>query len=59
MPVVRLKSSPASIPQQVEVLGEAKIGGEGAVYFSRDRQYAIKIYHQPRPDKEQLLQNMS
>jgi DNA-binding helix-hairpin-helix protein with protein kinase domain len=55
MPVVVLKNSPAGVPQRVEVTGEAKIGGEGAVYFSRDGQFAIKVYHQPRPDKEQLL----
>lgn len=33
----------------------AEVGGEGAVYFSRDGQFAVKVYHQPRPDKEQLL----
>ncbi len=55
MPVVTLKSPPAGVPQRVEVIDEPRIGGEGAVYFSRDGKYAVKVYHQPRADKEQLL----
>lgn len=58
MPMVLLKSPPAGVPSQVEVTGEAKIGGEGAVYFSRDGQFAVEVYHQPRPDKEQLLEQV-
>lgn len=55
MPVVILKSPPAGVPQRVEVGDDVRVGGEGTVYFSRDGRFAIKVYHQPRPDKEQLL----
>ncbi len=55
MALVVLKNPPAGIPRQIEVGDDAKVGGEGAVYFSRDGKFAVKIYHQPRPDKEQLL----
>ncbi len=58
MSVVMLKSPPAGMPRRVEVINEPKIGGEGAVYFSRDGRYAVKVYHQPSPDKEQLLQHV-
>ncbi|GBC82321.1 hypothetical protein HRbin10_01444 [bacterium HR10] len=52
MPVVVLKNPPADVPSTVEVTEEAKMGGEGAVYFSTDGRFAVKVYHQPRPDKE-------
>lgn len=42
----------------MEVIDEPKVGGEGAVYFSNDGRYAVKVYHRPRPDKEQLLQHV-
>lgn len=56
MAKVVLRNPPAGIPKEITITGDAKVGGEGAVYFSTDGQLAVKIYHQPRPDKEQLLQ---
>ncbi|MBC8427826.1 hypothetical protein H8D98_01045, partial [bacterium] len=58
MPVVMLKSPPAGVPQRVDLIDEPKVGGEGAVYFSKDGKYAVKIYHKPSADKEQLLQHV-
>jgi len=58
MPVVTLKSPPAGVPQRVDLIDEPKIGGEGAVYFSKDGNHAVKVYHQPPADKEQLLQHV-
>ncbi len=55
MPVVILKSPPAGVPPRVEVTEDARVGGEGAVYFSRDGKFAVKVYHRPHPDKEALL----
>ncbi|MCS7265588.1 MAG: hypothetical protein NZ805_12230 [Armatimonadetes bacterium] len=56
MPTVVLKNPPAGLPKQIQVSDDAKVGGEGAVYFSVDGKFAVKIYHRPRPEKEQLLQ---
>jgi len=56
MAIVVLKNPPTGIPKQLEVTDEVKVGGEGAIYFSTDGKFAVKIYHRPRHDKEQLLQ---
>ena len=55
MPKIVLQNPPSGVPE-VEVAEEAKMGGEGAVYFSTDGRFAVKVYHQPHPDKEKLLQ---
>jgi DNA-binding helix-hairpin-helix protein with protein kinase domain len=56
MPKIVLQNPPSGVPPEVEVTEEVKIGGEGAVYFSTDGRFAVKVYHQPHPDKEKLLQ---
>src|SRR5688572_18287368 len=33
-------------------------GGEGTTYLTPDGQYVVKIYHNPRPDKQELLQKV-
>lgn len=58
MPVITFKSLSPGIPKQVEVRGDTRVGGEGVIFFSKDGQYAIKIYHKPQSDKEQLLQSI-
>ncbi len=46
------------IPQKIEIKEDAKIGGEGSVYFSVDGKYAIKIYHETVPQREDLLKKI-
>lgn len=58
MAIVVLKSPPPGVPPRLEVATEGKARGEGTVYFSRNGQYAVKIYHSPGPDKEQLLRTV-
>ena len=58
MPVVKLKQPPTGLPGQLQLKNTSRSGGEGTVYFSHDEQYAAKIYHQPRPDKEELLKRV-
>jgi len=56
MAIATLSLRNPGIPEKL-VLEEGKIyrGGEGNVYFTQDGLYAVKIYHNPSPDKEKLL----
>jgi DNA-binding helix-hairpin-helix protein with protein kinase domain len=58
MPVVTLKQPPSGLPSQLQLKDTSRSGGEGMVFFSLDDQYAVKVYHQPRPDKEELLKRV-
>lgn len=55
MPTVILKPPTGNVPARIDTTDEVRCGGEGTVYFSTDGRFAIKIYHQPRTDKEVLL----
>ena len=47
------------VPPTLEIPTKSEYsGGEGALFFSRDRQYAVKIYHRPHPDKPAWLQSI-
>ncbi len=58
MAVIVLKRPPEGVPKKIEVDSEAKVGGEGSVYFSRDNRFAIKVYHQPSAEREQMLKHV-
>jgi len=59
MALVKLKEIiDPSVPQKIEIDDNAKIGGEGSVYFSVDGKYAVKIYHETVPQREVLLKKI-
>lgn len=58
MAKVVLKNPPTGIPKEIVVADDAKVGGEGAVYFSKNGRFAVKIYHNPPSNKEQLLHDV-
>jgi len=57
--IVRLCSNRRGMPDWLEISVPAYTGGEGSIFFSRDGQYAIKIYHRQRPEKRQLLEKIT
>lgn len=58
MTKVTIQQPPQGFPQQIEVEDRPRSGGEGKVYFSKDGKYAVKIYHNPHPEKEKFLQQV-
>lgn len=59
MAIARLYSNRKDIPDWLEIGMPSYTGGEGSIFFSRDRKYAIKIYHRQRPEKRQLLEKIT
>lgn len=55
MPVVKLKDPPAGLSKRIEVQANPKRGGEGEVFFSRDGKHAVKVFHKPHAEEEQML----
>ncbi len=55
MPKIILKSVPAGLPQKLEVAPNPRMGGEAAVYSSRDGKYAVKVYHGMPVEREAML----
>ncbi len=58
MPTVLLTPGNANLPEQLIVGDVVFRGGEGLVYFSVDRQYAVKVYHKPSHDKQRQLRQI-
>ena len=58
MAIASLYSKRGSMPDWLEISVPAYTGLEGSIFFSRDGQYAIKIYHRRRPEKRQLLEKI-
>ena len=57
MATITVMQGNRQLPNQLKIGDKpAHIGGEGNIYFTSDRRYAVKIYHRPSPDKHQLLQ---
>lgn len=61
MAIARLYSNRRGMPDWLEISMPAYTGGEGSIFFSRDGQYAIKIYHRQRAvlTKRQLLEKIT
>jgi len=59
--IARLYSNRKDIPDWLEIGVPTYTGGEGSIFFSRDGQYAIKIYHRQRAvlTKRQLLEKIT
>lgn len=48
-----------NLPSQLTISDRpAHRGGEGSIFFTSDDRHAVKIYHDPSPDKQQLLQQV-
>src|SRR5579884_3599688 len=59
MPIVSLSPGTRGLPSQLTIESRpADRGIEGAIYFTTDGAYAVKIYDNPPPDKRQLLQRV-
>jgi DNA-binding helix-hairpin-helix protein with protein kinase domain len=57
MAVVTLLPGARNVPAQLEIDDKPdKRGGEAVIHFTRDRKYAVKLYHCASPDKPRLLQ---
>jgi DNA-binding helix-hairpin-helix protein with protein kinase domain len=58
MATVTLLPGSRNLPNQLTISDKpAHRGGlEGSIFFTSDNRYAVKIYRDPRPDKQQLLQ---
>ena len=59
MAIARLYSIRKGIPDWLEIGVSAYAGGEGRIFFSRDGQYAIKVYHEQKSEKRQLLEKIT
>jgi len=59
MAIVRLYNNTRGVPNWLEISEPAHTGGEGTIYFSRDRRYAIKIYHRQESTKRQFLEKIT
>lgn len=56
MPVALLMGKRRNAPERLTIPAQpAKVGGEGSVYFTPDRQWMVKLYHRPASDKRELL----
>jgi len=58
MAVVTLHSPPDGVPDRVIVQDEPRVGGEGAVFFSADGNFAVKVYHNPPSKKQEYLRRV-
>ena len=60
MAIARLYSNRKDIPDWLEIGMPSYTGGEGSIFFSRDGQYAIKVYHEQKAvlTKRQLLEKI-
>lgn len=57
MGVISVLPGSRGLPTQLRIGDKpAHRGGEGALYFSTDGKYAVKIYRRPAPNKQKLLQ---
>lgn len=58
MPAITLRDRAPHLPERIEVEPDPKLGGEGAVYFSRDGEYAVKVYHRHSPERAEMLRHV-
>ncbi len=59
MATATLLPNSSGLPGQLEIGDKPDFtGGEATVYFTRDGQHVVKLYHRPTGDKVQLLQKV-
>ncbi len=59
MATVTLLPGSRNLPNQLTIVDQvAHRGGEGSVYFTRDGQYVVKIYHSAPTDKRNMLEKI-
>ena len=59
MATITLLPNSRNLPNTLTIQDqEVHRGGEGSVYFTNDGRYVVKIYHNPPPDKQKLLQHV-
>ena len=59
MATVTLLPDSRNLPSQLTISNQpSHRGGEGVIFFTPDNRYVVKIYHEPSPDKQKLLQQV-
>src|SRR3712207_4375044 len=59
MATITLVPGSRNLPNQLTISDQpAHRGGEGSIFFTSDGRCAVKIYHHPSRDKQQLLQQV-
>jgi DNA-binding helix-hairpin-helix protein with protein kinase domain len=59
MATIHLLPGSRNLPNQLVINDQATHrGGEGNIYFTTNNQYAVKIYHDPPSDKQNMLEKI-